>query len=135
MFNKQGSALLFVTILLAIVSIVVMLFTRSSTYYYAFSIDRLQHARAQCALNAAAHYGIARCLEQPSSITSEWHESIASWPIPHGAYRAAIDIQKKKKVYKIQAVLFQGNKSLGKITCIVRTEGKNGTLISQWKRL
>jgi hypothetical protein len=132
MRNKPGSALIFVSILVAFVGIIVMLFARSATLYYAFTIDRMQHTRTQCALEAVAQYGVARCIAKEKPIKREWSTQLQAWPVPDGPYQAKVAILKKDSLYQIKSELIKNNKTVGKIECIVRPEGENGAFIEKW---
>ncbi|HLE76444.1 MAG TPA: hypothetical protein VI521_01585 [Candidatus Babeliales bacterium] len=133
MRNKSGSALIFVSLLVAFVGIIVMLFARSSSLYYAFSVDRMQHARAQYALEALAQYGIACALASSKQSEAEWNTQLQGWPVPNGPYQGIVTVDVKNKTYSITAELFKGTVSCGKIQCAVDVSDKNA-IIQEWKQ-
>ncbi len=135
MRNKDGSALIFVSILVAFVGIIVMLFTRSSTLYYTFTIDRMQHARSQFALEALTHYGVARCIAKEKPLKKKWSKALQSWPMPNGPYQGNLSVLKKNSCFHIRSELLKSNKTMGKIECIVRTDGQNGAIVEKWAHL
>ena len=135
MRNKDGSALIFVSILVAFVGIIVMLFARSSTLYYAFTVDRMQHVRSQLALEALTHYGIARCIAQEKPIQKEWSQKVGSWPVPNGPYQGNLSILKENSCFHIRSELLKNHKTMSKMESIVRPDGQNGAIIEKWAHL
>lgn len=132
MRNKDGSALIFVSILVAFVGIIVMLFARSSTLYYAFTVDRMQHVRSQLALEALTHYGIARCIAKEKPIEKEWSQTMQSWPVPHGPYQGKLSLLKKNSCFHIRSELLKNDIIISKMECIVRPDGQNEAIIEKW---
>ncbi len=130
--NKSGSALIFVSLLMAFVGIIVILFTRSSMLYYGFAIDRIHHIRSQYALDALAQYGIARCLASKKTSTKGWEGQFEKWPPPDGPYQGDIKISIKDKIYHIDSAIFHNKLLLGKIYCSLQISSEKEALVDDW---
>lgn len=132
MQNRTGSALIFVSLLVAFVGIIVMLFARNTTLYYGFTVDRMQYARSQYALEALAQYGIARCIATQKTIEKEWEGRFKTWPPPDGPYQGMVKITSKDAIYNVNSELLKNDSSLGKIQCVLRVSEKNEAVIQDW---
>ncbi len=133
--NRSGSALIFVSLLMAFVGIIIILFTRSSMLYYGFSIERIHYIRSQYALDALAQYGIACCLASKKN-PSEWREErFEKWPPPDGPYQGDVKISIKNKIHHIDSAIFHNNQLLGRIHCSLHISRKKETFIDDWTYL
>ncbi len=129
--NKKGSALIFVSLLMAFVGIIAILFTRSSMLYYGFAIDRIHHIRSQYALDALAQYGVAQAISSQKAS----NEKFEKWPFPDGPYQGKLKIVKAKDCSRIYCELFQCGVSLGKVSCVVHASSGQKGYIDEWSYL
>ena len=130
--NKKGSALVFVSLVMAFVGVIAILFTRSALLHYGCAIDRIHYLRSQYALEALAEYGIAHTLSLKKNSTKEWQEEFSCWPPLDGPYRASVKANIKKKTYLIHAEVFQKDSSCGTISCKLRMPEKGKPIVESW---
>jgi hypothetical protein len=126
--NKNGSALIFVSFIMAFVGIIAILFTRSTILYYGYAVERIQHIRAQYALDALGKYGIARALtgKKKSPI------NLNVWPPLDGPYRALLQLHSDKNQIHIIGKLLFDNKKIGTVECDVDTLENGEKIVRNW---
>lgn len=132
--KKTGSAVLFLCLILAFISLIVTIFLRSSSLFYAFSLERIEQTKQHYALQALARYGVAHCITKHNKQEDEKKKEtwrFSHWPGLDGKYEGIIIATPKKEGYYIEAELLFSQKKLGSVSCFLLAREDNFH-ISEW---
>ena len=125
---RNGSALIFVALLLSFTAIFTMLMVRKSSLYLAFSLDRLSHTKNILALDMLLEYAAARVIAQKHPQAETHEETITAWGPFNKNYTGTVSIEPKAGGYQLHATLVRGRHTLGESSCMVHLKDQEYTI-------